>query len=271
MEVLYWLARANARGSRGGAARRPRPYELTRPGSTVKEERAMRRVASFLFSLCLISGGALSFTGCGAAEDPQTGESSEDFRRGRHHVRRYLVCRAAYRQCLMSECRDEIEELRDTRPFSRDWFRQFEGVKVCAIGQCGDACASGAGGAGGTGGAGGAGGRGGSAGAGATGGTAGGSGVCSMPQDACQSCLCTSCETQVGTCLKDSACTTVFSCGMSAGCSGVDCYFAPDGGRGPCADEIDAAGGPASAAVAKALDVFRCAEAARPDCRVCTQ
>ncbi len=225
----------------------------------------MRTVASFLFSLCLISSAALSFSGCGAAEDAETGESSEDFRRGRHHVRRYLVCRAAYRHCLMDQCRGEIEELRDTRPFSRDWFRQFEDVKSCAITQCGDACTSGAGGTGGTGG------RGGTAGAGASGGSAGSSGVCSMPQDACQSCLCTSCETQVGTCLKDGACTTVFSCGMNAGCSGVDCYFAPDGSRGPCADEIDAAGGPASPAVAKALDVFRCSEAARPDCRVCTQ
>lgn len=230
----------------------------------------MRRIASFLFSVCLIAGAPLSLSACSAADEVETGESSEDFRRGRRHLQRYLICRSAYRECLMNECGVEIEELRDTRPFTRDWFRQFETVKWCMIGQCGDACRS-SHGAGGAGGNGGAGGRGGSAGSGASAGTAGTGGVCGMAADACQGCLCTSCETQVGTCLQDRACTSVFTCGTNAGCTGVDCYFRPDGSRGPCADEIDAAGGPASAAVAKALDVFRCAETARPDCRACTQ
>jgi hypothetical protein len=227
----------------------------------------MRPSASILFSLSLIAGGAVVVPGCAAADDPATAESSDEFHRGRRYLKRYLVCRQAYRSCLMNDCRDAIEQLRGKRPFSRDWFRQFEEVKWCAIGQCGDSCTKGSGGAGGTGG----GGSGGSGGAVAgSGGTTGG-GVCAAAPNACQSCLCTSCQSQVGACLDDAGCTSVFTCGTNAGCSGVDCYFNADGSRGPCADEIDAAGGPASAPVAKALEVFRCAEQARPDCRACTQ
>jgi hypothetical protein len=229
----------------------------------------MRPIASFLFSACLIASGALGFSGCSAADDAETGESSDEFRHGRRHLHRYLICRSAYRDCLMSECRTEIEDLRSARPFSREWFKQFEAVKWCAVGHCGGACSAPSG----SGGSGGSGGRGGSAGTGATAGTAGvgGSGVCSMAPNECQACLCTSCESQVSACRQDSACTSVFTCGTNAGCTGVDCYFRADGSRGPCADVIDAAGGPASSPVAKALDVFRCSEAARPDCRVCTQ
>jgi hypothetical protein len=75
----------------------------------------------------------------------------------------------------------------------------------------------------------------------------------------------------VTACAADSACASVLVCGMARKCSGVDCYFNADGSRGPCADAIDAAGGPASAPVSKALEVFRCTEEVRPTCAACTQ
>jgi len=229
----------------------------------------MRPIASFLFSLCLISGGVSVVPGCGAADETETGVSTDEFHRGRHVYHRH-ACSTAFRACLLTECRDETAALRAVRPFSRDWFAKFHTAKGCAVRECATACRSGWG-AGGTGGAGGSGGNGASAGNTGSAGSAGTNNVCSQAADACQSCLCSSCETDVTACQKDSACAEVLRCGTAASCTGVDCYFNPDGSRGPCADVIDGAGGPASASVASALQVFRCAEQARPDCRVCTQ
>jgi hypothetical protein len=224
--------------------------------------------SKLIVSTCILALTALGSAACGGADETDTSQSSDAFR-GQHFRHRSRSCTRAFNECLANECGAEIHALRGVRPFSHTWFRQFESAKACALHECSNACEHHDGGTG-TGGAAGTGGAGGSAGSGSSGGSGSGS-ICRLSPNACQACLCQSCQAQVTTCSADSACVSVMNCGFAQHCSGVDCYFKADGSRGPCADVIDAAGGPAGASVGKALDVFRCSEPVRPSCTACTQ
>ncbi len=193
---------------------------------------------------------ALGAAGCGSADDSELDQSSDAFRRHRQ-----TACLRAYAECTVEACDSEIDLLRRARPFSKEWFGAFVRTKLCSIRQCGGVCShSGTGGSGG------------SAGQGGPGGSGGSGSVCDQAANACQSCMCRPCEAKVAACNADSACRNVVTCGMTQNCSGVDCYYQADGSRGPCADVIDDAGGPAGGSVTKALDALRCTEEARPTC-----
>ena len=90
-------------------------------------------------------------------------------------------------------------------------------------------------------------------------------------EDACATCLCTSCEQATRECDATEGCREIAACVQSAGCMGIDCYCGTDtpadcangAGKGPCKDTIlaapggkaptlaDPSGGPASDAVAQ--------------------
>lgn len=226
------------------------------PGERAMSLRPTRTVFSFL-----LAGAAIVFGACGGSADDSDTDQATDAFLSRWPVHHRRECSAAFHRCLVDECAEPILALRRKPPFSPGWFRQFEVAKVCALTHCLTACGDDHGGTGGSGGSGGSAGTGGS--------TGGSGGVCASAPNACQACLCRPCQAEMAACQADSACTPVLNCGIAAGCSGVDCYYKADGSRGPCADVIDAAGGPASAPVRKALDVFRCEDANRPACSAC--
>jgi hypothetical protein len=213
----------------------------------------MKRNSIGVIPLCLLACVAFGFSACGAAvEEEDTDQAIDSFYGGPFFYHR-RPCKRAFRQCVATECSREVAALRQAHPFSPGWLRRFDAAKTCAIRECSDVCRSPDAGAGGSGGSGGSG------------------SVCERMPNACQTCVCKPCEAQVATCSSDPACLNVMNCGFAKNCAGVDCYFNADGSRGPCADEIDAAGGPARPSASNAFAVFRCTEDARPSCSACTQ
>jgi hypothetical protein len=101
----------------------------------------------------------------------------------------------------------------------------------------------------------------GSSGAGGAGGS-GGIGEClNQFPGACGQCLCTSCFSELGSCIADFGCPVILQCIDQTGCSGIGCYQ-----PNTCQGVIDSFGGPFGPSTQKAVALAFCSSQSACPC-----